>query len=652
MVKTIHKFNGKSNMKVKRNKRNKRTKRTKRNKRTKRTKGTKRTKRTKRTILNRRVKRISQWGGERRPLILIPPKEISQQIQGRAHLYTVIEYLGEGTFGRVYRVEGDDGNEYALKEQMVDLGAAKVERTFKNALRKFIPNVVDYVGDANADKEIKALTALQQHHPCGINKIVESFTGGGERGSSRGELVYICLELAKGGSLQDYLKILNPEAERLRREMDEFYTDFRARQDEIDEPEMSQYVARFKVLEDALDAPQGKLGHHRSWKLATACSISKQLLVALKKIHETGIVHLDIKPDNILIVGPASDELLLPGNTAPNVPNLCVSMADFGSAIFSDDPAEDLGGFAGTLSYMDPLMLSGYYDKVRGESEEIYEYLQGHQTMCEIQSTFDGYKLNDIYSLGLVMFQLFYEGGLNPRIQFVKDKHLELLGEIPENPENVRPILFSVKRYIITARDFMAHLETMTSTGTDFENRYGEICRGLVDLEINDDNEVVGPGSRLSIDVAIDQLDQLITDIAREGRITNAPRAAQAAQGPPEHYVPAHVQDAVADAKLREQEEGAPDVAQAQKGFRLGHGAAALAEHVAPDLQAIVSASSQLPDPSMFNRRVGARPDPTQPGPSEPSPEPGPEPQLDPPVASAVAAGAAFLRKRRDTAAQ
>jgi serine/threonine protein kinase len=73
-------------------------------------------------------------------------------------------------------------------------------------------------------------------------------------------------------------------------------------------------------------------------------TLFKQALEALTLIHSVGIIHRDIKPDNLLIVAPD---------------NLC--LGDFGVASFSGDNSNptELAKAVGTLDYLAPEVLSG-----------------------------------------------------------------------------------------------------------------------------------------------------------------------------------------------------------------------------------------------------------------------------------------------------
>ncbi len=156
-----------------------------------------------------------------------------------------------------------------------------------------------------------------------------------------------------------------------------------------------EYIADARTLADHC-AP-GKL-----LPIATAVKILHKCAGALAYVHERGVVHRDIKPNNILL-GP--DE--------------AVKIADFGIAIVTDGEDEDVPSYAGSPLYMSP-------EQIRREP------LTGQ---------------SDLFSLGSVMYRLLT--GKHPfaagRIATLNDMVLydepppmcELRSEIPEILERI-----------------------------------------------------------------------------------------------------------------------------------------------------------------------------------------------------------------------
>jgi calcium/calmodulin-dependent protein kinase I len=79
--------------------------------------------------------------------------------------------------------------------------------------------------------------------------------------------------------------------------------------------------------------------------------IVKQILNAVRYLHQQGIAHRDLKPENLLCSGEGANEV--------------VKIADFGlSKIFGGDKGEELQTSCGTPGYVAPeVLMSEHYDK-------------------------------------------------------------------------------------------------------------------------------------------------------------------------------------------------------------------------------------------------------------------------------------------------
>ena len=88
-------------------------------------------------------------------------------------------------------------------------------------------------------------------------------------------------------------------------------------------------------------APGGKLAEGQ-------CQIIlRQVLNAMKYFHSRGIVHRDLKTDNIMICGSESKD--------PQ--DLVVKMIDFGMSKFSKGGTINLSTYCGTINFMAPEVL-------------------------------------------------------------------------------------------------------------------------------------------------------------------------------------------------------------------------------------------------------------------------------------------------------
>ena len=139
-------------------------------------------------------------------------------------------------------------------------------------------------------------------------------------------------------------------------------------------------------------------------KLSETLFLIAQAADALGYAHESGVVHRDVKPDNILIKRLTQPE-------RPGEPPLRVKVTDFGLAkLITGGMHTATGTFMGTLPYMSPEQCLG-------------RPLDGR---------------SDIYSLGVMLYQL-ATGQLPFDIKSPTDAVVKHMQETPPPPETVRP---------------------------------------------------------------------------------------------------------------------------------------------------------------------------------------------------------------------
>ena len=133
--------------------------------------------------------------------------------------------------------------------------------------------------------------------------------------------------------------------------------------------------------------------------------IGAELCAGLVHAHESGVVHRDIKPDNVL-VRPARSR------SVKGRPAQRALLADFGIATLDDGPSlTATGQVVGTLAYMSPEQAAG--DEV------------GPPT--------------DVYSLGLTLYELW--AGFNPVTRISPAATARAIGEPVESLAEARPEL-------------------------------------------------------------------------------------------------------------------------------------------------------------------------------------------------------------------
>jgi len=141
-----------------------------------------------------------------------------------------------------------------------------------------------------------------------------------------------------------------------------------------------------------------------------ASGIFESLLEILNQIHQAGVVHRDIKPDNIMISGTEPLDEHKTGDAWREEIESRLKILDFGLArVLGERTLTRTAMLGGTLPYMAPEFLTGR--KIRGEHV-------------------------DFYSLGIVTYQM-----LTGRLPFVAEETANLIAQIlleKPKPPNAR----------------------------------------------------------------------------------------------------------------------------------------------------------------------------------------------------------------------
>ncbi len=161
----------------------------------------------------------------------------------------------------------------------------------------------------------------------------------------------------------------------------------------------------------------------------------RQSLEAMEFIHATGVIHRDIKPDNILVITPNE-----------------IRLADFGLALLPGDELdlEELKNGVGSLSYLPPEMLHGrFYDS-----------------------------RSDLYSLGVCFYEAmagfhpFENAPLSEQDNARLDRNIKPLHELnPNISRHVSAVVATLMRHSVEER-FQSAMEALRSlSNTSFDGK-------------------------------------------------------------------------------------------------------------------------------------------------------------------------------------
>jgi serine/threonine-protein kinase len=212
-----------------------------------------------------------------------------------------------------------------------------------------------------------------------------------------------------------------------------------------------------KSLEDVIER-EGAVELHR------ALNIANQMALALEAAHEQGVIHRDLKPDNVILLPrPGRRDLVRLATSGVEVPNPereltwdYVKLLDFGIAkVMTADElgAETVqGAVFGTPEYMSP-------EAARGEDVD-------HRA--------------DIYSLGVILFDMLT--GRPPfEAQAAQDVIQMQIHKPPPSPRQFAPhreITEGAERVILRAmqKDPAARYQSMRELRTDLQAAYGTVA--------------------------------------------------------------------------------------------------------------------------------------------------------------------------------
>ncbi len=147
-----------------------------------------------------------------------------------------------------------------------------------------------------------------------------------------------------------------------------------------------------------------RIGRTGPIPVSEACTIAKQMLWALGAAHAVGIVHRDVKPENVFLLR-RSDRVV-------------TKLLDFGISKFAEDMAHDVasvsrhvtaaGTLLGTLQYMSPEQAAGDADV-------------DHRS--------------DLYAVGVLLYEM-----LTGKAPFDAPRNEDLIYEIVCQPNGIKPL--------------------------------------------------------------------------------------------------------------------------------------------------------------------------------------------------------------------
>jgi serine/threonine-protein kinase len=161
------------------------------------------------------------------------------------------------------------------------------------------------------------------------------------------------------------IKVLQPEfaddleiCTRFRREAEVMATLHHPHIVQVADYDTSPEGRPYLVMEH-LDGPDLGMVMRRQGPLpcALVASLVAQMAAALAAAHARGIVHLDLKPENVVVLG--LDE---------GTP--FVKIIDFGIAKSATSEKEPEGTIIGTPEYMSPEQIEGHLDRIDGRSDQ------------------------------------------------------------------------------------------------------------------------------------------------------------------------------------------------------------------------------------------------------------------------------------------